>query len=552
MTTSQQLPPNPLLPALAACCALAASLAAPVSAGPISADPASAGPQAGPAPAAVEEAARLDPAAAVAAARAALGWDRLERHPGLVRVTGSARMLGTDARQTELFDGRGRWLQSFEGPLGSSSGFDGETAWSVDWNRTPRVLELGDRDSSLVAAAFLSGAWTAGGGGLRFDSAREVEGLLELHFEHPNGALTGALLLDPHSHLPREVSWRESGEGSRWTFGPYREQDGFRFPSTLKLVNGALEQGFALETLELLAAPADDPFAPRLAPPDDARFDPEVPAALEVRRVPSGHLLVHPRIDGKDLGWFIFDTGAGINCISSAVADELAEGPFGQIGAQGIGGTVMSPFWRAGRVELGPVRVDELIFMELDLGFLSGPFGVDVGGIIGFELIARCAVEFDQTTPAIALHDPGTYELPAAAQWEEVLLVNRHPNVRATFEGHPAVFKVDTGAAGDTLAIHTGAIEAHALLADRATRPGLAGGVGGQVEVRIGAVDSFVLGGRELGPFDASFATEDRGAFANDHVWGHIGGQLMAPFVVVFDYSNKRLAFVPREAAGGH
>ena len=40
----------------------------------------------------------------------------------------------------------------------------------------------------------------------------------------------------------------------------------------------------------------------------------DIPAELEVKLTYTGHLLVHPLIDGQDVGWFVFDTGAGGNC----------------------------------------------------------------------------------------------------------------------------------------------------------------------------------------------------------------------------------------------
>ena len=488
--------------------------------------------------------------------REALGWDELQGRGGLIRVTGSAHMLGTEARQVDLFDSAGRFVQSFDGELGSSTGFDGATAWNVDWNRTPRVLELGNRDSSLFRAALLSGFWTTNPDWLSFGDVSHAGDELRLEFVHANGALAGSVRLDPESFLPVAITWRSGDADSHCTFGSFEERDGFRFPRSIALKRGAIEQSFELESLEWLASPAagdsaDDSegeawCAPRLEAPNDTRFDPDAPAALEVERVPSGHLLVRPRLNGKDLGWFIFDTGAGTNCIAREVADELGGEPFGEVAAQGIGGTVTTSFRRAERVTLGPLTIDEVVFMELELGFLSEAFGVPIGGIVGYELISRCAVEYDQAESAIALHDPATYELPEGARWEEVLLLDRHPNVVATFEGREAVFKIDTGAAGDTVSLYHGAVEAGALLEGRETVPGQAGGVGGHVPIRVGEVSSFVFGGREVGPFEASFATQDKGAFSNDYVWGHVGGLVLAEFVLVFDYGNKRLGFVPK------
>ena len=54
-----------------------------------------------------------------------------------------------------------------------------------------------------------------------------------------------------------------------------------------------------------------------------ARLRAETPAALETKRAASGHVMVRPLIDGKDHGWFIFDTGAGINVLDSSTADAI-------------------------------------------------------------------------------------------------------------------------------------------------------------------------------------------------------------------------------------
>lgn len=476
-------------------------------------------------------------------ANAALGWDRVVAHPGTVRVTGAARTRGTHALQTERFDGRGRWLQTFEGPLPGQGGFDGETYWSVDWTGTPRRLDLGDRIASRMSAAFLYGSWAAPDSGLEFTAVSDSDGGWALEFTPIDGFARGTVLLDRDTSLPRTVRWETSGQESVWTFAGYTDHDGYRFPARLTLEQAGVVQGLETSAVEFLPAADDALFAPRLERPDDTRFTPDAPAQLELRQAPTGHLLVHPRIDGQDLGWFIFDTGAGTNCISNSVVDRLGGEPFGEVPAKGVGGTVLSRFWRAGALELGPVTIADPIFIGLDLEFLNAPFGVEVGGIIGYELLARCTVEFDLEAPYIALFDPEHYELEGGT-WTEVLLDGRLPCVRASLEGREGVFKLDTGAAGDTITVHSPAVRELGLLEGRTTRAGRAGGVGGQVPVRDGNLESFELGGHQFGAIPASFATTDEGVFANPYVWGNLGGRVMSPFLLVFDYPHRRLGFV--------
>jgi hypothetical protein len=483
----------------------------------------------------------------LAAARRALGWNALAGTPAALRIEGGARFVGTDAPQTLLFDGSGRFLETFEGPLSQSDGTDGRTWWVRDRTDTPRILVLGDLADAQVQQLFLTGAWSVPGDLLRFESApRHEDDGVALDFTHADGVITGTIELDTQTWRPRSVTFGADETPSTWTFEGYREHDGFPFPDRIVFAQNGMEQRFETRSVERLATADGADFAPRIEAPGGARFDPTVPAALEVKRVRTGHLLVHPTVDGEDLGWFIFDSGAGINCIANDVTDALPEGPFGEIGARGIGGTVPARFWRAHELRLGPLTVEEPLFMGLDLTFLEPHFGVPVGGILGFELLARCVAELDMVEGAIALHDPAAYALPEGGRWEEAQLYGRHPCVLASFEDREGVFKIDTGAANDTVTLHYRVVHDLDLTKGRETTMGTAGGVGGSVGMRIGKLASFRLGGHEFSAVDAGFALEDKGAFADDYVWGNIGGKLLAPFRLVFDYPGRRIGFVPR------
>lgn len=501
------------------------------------------------APLATPQAHPEDAAPLVASARSALGWDSLPGTRRMVTVRGEAALLGTEAVQTIRFDGAGRFEQTFEGPLPLAGGFDGERVWSVDWTGVPRVLELGDRTDAELAMWFLSGAWTRPGTGLSFELRESGAGERALHFVHPDGFAEGDLRLDAETLLPIELRYGKGEDLAVWTYSDWREEGGVRFPGRLAIAQGGLDQGLTTGSIAVTepdGAAADAAFRARLEQPRDTRFDADVPAGIEVRRVMSGQMLVHPTVDGEDLGWFIFDTGAGINCISTHVADQLPEGPFGNILAQGVGGTVPSRFWRADELTLGPVTIDAPLFMGLDLAFLKSYFGVEVAGILGYELLARCAIELDPSEPAIALHDPATYELPEAGTWAAAKLYGKIPCVRGAFEGKQGLFKIDTGASGAVMLYHRAVVD-HGLLEGRETVSSLSGGVGGSIKTREGVLETFEFGGKPFEAVPASFIVEDRGAFADEYVEGTVGVEILRSFVLVFDYPRERVGFVPRD-----
>jgi len=279
---------------------------------------------------------------------------------------------------------------------------------------------------------------------------------------------------------------------------------------------------------------------------NSVRFDATREPVLDVRRLKTGHLLVRPRVDEQDLGWFLFDTGSGSNVLAAEAALRLSLEPSGHGLHRGVSGKEV-PFlaWKARSLELGPVRLLSPEFVGLDLDFLSRSLGTTVVGVLGHELLLECIVEFRQSDARIALHDPATYRLTSGA-WQGILLHERIPCVRGTFEGREGRFRIDTGAPQDTVTFHAPSVLRYGLLDERSTRRRRITGIAGHLTIEEGLLSSFELGGVRFESLPAGFAIEDVGPLADPHVDGNVGGRLLEPFTVVFDYRRARIAFVTR------
>src|SRR5262249_44759501 len=79
--------------------------------------------------------------------REAVRYEELvEQGPGVV-IRGRASLMGGEGEYSLVFDGAGRFALETAGPLSRTLAFDGNKAWEIDFQGTPRVLELGDRAS---------------------------------------------------------------------------------------------------------------------------------------------------------------------------------------------------------------------------------------------------------------------------------------------------------------------------------------------------------------------------------------------------------------------
>lgn len=484
------------------------------------------------------------PEASLAAVREALRVGEATLPTTGARLEGRARFFGAEGDFELVTDAAGRFLWSVRSEMPMTRGYDGRTAWERDWADTPQVLALEQREVALLESWLVTGHWA---GGVMLPSAADEEppaghALLDLALK--DGRMRLELAFARETGLPAAGAYGNS----KVEFSDWREALGRRWPFRVEFEreNGAVDW---IELSSVGEAPhyVRSPFAPQLGRPQDTSFRSELAPDLETFRAPSGHLLVPALVDGVEGRWFIFDTGAGANTIDAEFAAELGMEPIGAVAAKGVGGVVDARFVRGKSLELGALRVAEPVFLELDLSFLSGVMGKEIGGVLGYGVFARAVCEVDMVEGEVRVHDPASYEL-RGAEWQGLVLHGRHPCVEAEFEGgRRALFKIDTGAGSGTLAFHAQAVRELELLEGRETSAAMSGGVGGLVPMRQGRLEYFELGGRRFDDPEVSFATADRGAYDDVYVVGTIGGAFLEPFVLVLDYSGRRVAFLERD-----
>ena len=497
-------------------------------------------------------AAQVAPTAAdaVGRVRAAVGYERMRGRANGFVAEGTARFRGLDSRFTFLFTPDGRFRSEVGGPLGEVAGFDGAAGWEVDYSGMPRRLELEDLELAQFEAWLHSGRWLAADGpyDISLDAAKTDDKLLALKLKLKRGVLEANVFIDRATWLPVRATRRGTAGEEVIELADYREALGFRFPHRVTRAAAGVTNAFDIKSVTAAPAAARARFRPATARPADARWKPNVPARVEVRRVRSGHLLVHPLVNGVDAGWFILDSGAGAMVIDQKTADKLAMPALGEIVAVGVAGATKARFRRGRTFELGPLTITDTRYLELDLAFLTQVFGVPVGGICGRDFFARAAVEIEIANESVAVHDPARFRL-AGAEWQELFFSGRNPAVRARFEGdQEGIFRLDTGS-DQTVSLHGPAVERLKLLAGRETRESRSGGVGGTAVSRTGKLAWFELAGRRFENPEVEFAGAGPGAFSDVYTTGNIGAGFLSAFRIVFDYGNKRVAFAPLGAA---
>ena len=163
----------------------------------------------------------------------------------------------------------------------------------------------------------MTGHWASAASGLCFTLPAGVpeaeDDSIVLAFTLEGSPVTGSVALDPETYLLRRITWVAGGDTM------VQEQSGYGAFGDLALpasVRRTAKDDLPL-TIELAEArPAEctaTAFEQPLGGPSGVAFGAEASAELEVRRAPTGHLLVHPEIAGRTSAGSSSTTGAGAN-----------------------------------------------------------------------------------------------------------------------------------------------------------------------------------------------------------------------------------------------
>lgn len=474
--------------------------------------------------------------------RAAAGLAGLARHPDGIRMAAEELVDGTAAPTEYLFDARGRFVVEQGGRLPSKAAFDGATGWVRDRGGETRVLEWGDLAVLRTRVGILSGLpLTEGALPFEVDPRSSTEQLVVLLASIDGKRTVIGVRIDRGTWRVRD--WEVVTGGDRMRFVPEGEVefDGIRFPRMVRLGGAGSSDTITVTGVDV-AAPDESRYRYLPQRPADATFDAGTPPVVRGKKTRDGRLLVEARIDGRDPGWYLFDTGASQNFVDAKAPAAAGLVPLGEFTVPGIGGAVRARAARAGTLTIGPLTIHEpLLFVgDMNLDYL----GENVVGVLGYPVLARGVVEMDIEGASVALLDPEKYTLPKGA-WMPIHLHHSMPIINGEFEGRPGVFEIDSG--GVDIVFGEPTVRVLRLTEGRKLEPVEIQGAGGRMTLKSGRVRTFGLGAYVGRDVPAQFATDPRGPFGDTYTDASVGTAMLRSYVIVWDYFGRRAAVVARE-----
>jgi hypothetical protein len=435
---------------------------------------------------------------------------------------------------TLCVDGSGRFLERTSGPLGETFGFDQRQAWAVDFTGMPRTAGPGETENRRLEAWVLGGYWLEPGSPLRKEAAGEDSLGAVLVLRCPGDRGRCQVTVDPDTHLPLVLDRGDAGSRETLRFEAYREDAGGLRPHRLVRTQASLVTTILIDSVRVGAAADTALFVRPTEEAADFSFVPGAPGDVEVRRLPGrGHLLVHPKINGAAVGWFVLDSGAATMCLAKNVADSLDLPVLARAVASGWKGPAETAFRQGRMFELGPIRIENTKYLEMPASFGLDSTSGRIAGIVGYDLFRRAVVEVEVKGPRMRIV-PTELET-SVSSWQPLRLDGGLPAVPCTLAGgREEWFAIDTGTPQTVIFL-----------------PWLAGELGLTPPEPMGSAPfqqidlrDFRVAGRTYPRWYAFIPSGHE--FPEDRwLGGALGRRLLWDFRLIFDYRHGRVAMIP-------
>ena len=442
------------------------------------------------------------------------------------------------SEQVQRFDGTTLWVDSDETVAYPMTPSRARIASSMEWTLGARWLL--DRDSPFETTIQKPRGDHQGPAVLLRLMPSEFESRVDLH---------------PITLQPKELLLKGRKGPLRLEFEDWRTRRGFPWPFVIRIFGEEEEDPVLLVTQDVHFEPslvAQQGFEHKVYPRSDTHFDRPGTLPAPIRRTRTGHLLVRPTLGGEESGWFLLDTGTGVNCLDPKLVhnadtflDPNVDGRR-EISIIGLGGAVPGEIHKGGDFGLGPMHATGMEWVALDLSDLQPVVGAPLAGVLGGELFQRAVAEVDLRGLTIDLHDPSAFD-GTRLPWRPLRFDGPTPCIQCQFAPeHEGWFRLDTGS-DDTVTFHSPWVRKLSLIKRaRNLVPMRLRGIGGEMSAVQGRIPWFELLGLRFESPRVTLVEQASGPLANRDLVGNLGLGFLHDQKLILDYPHHRVSLIPR------
>ena len=255
-------------------------------------------------------------------------------------------------------------------------------------------------------------------------------------------------------------------------------------------------------------------------------------------------IIVSGQINGMGPVRLLLDTGANEGFLTNEAGRRLHLTVAGEQKVSGTGSLKV----RMGRTLVNELRLGDGVFHNQIMLVASSEDFTNVfgsllpDGVIGYAIFERYVIRIDYQQKVLTFTPPSQYVAPAAAAVVRFDLPQQIPVVDAVLDGLNGRFGVDTGARSSLLVYRPFAEQYNLREKYGAHVEGVTGwGVGGPIRSLLVRSKHISFGGFDVEGSVVRLSTLGTGATTSSAMAGLIGPDILARFIVTFDYSKRRM-----------
>ena len=426
------------------------------------------------------------------------------------------------------------------GPASEAEGFDGTTSWSLDSAKQPLKSEgddavKGNADDAYrrTMAYWYPARWA---GVIETLGQREEPGRkFDVLRITPKGGRPFELWLDANTSLIDRTVENAETETHTTFYSDYREVQGAKLAFAARVTNGQTRYDQFLTVESITINPAID--AARFAMP--APPAPDFSIAGSSATVPfellNNHTYVQVKLNGK----------GPYRLITPEVTRALNLKAEGALQGNGVGEKSEDvALTKMDSVALGGVTLSSQVFAVFPLADLSKVEGIQVDGLVGYELFKRFTVKVDYANSHLTFTLPSVPVDHGAGTVVPFRFNDHIPQVDGEIDGIAGTFDIDTGSRS-SLDLMRSFLEVHNLSAKYQPKfEATTGfGFGGPSRSAVSRASLLKLGSVEVRNPVTGLTLQKKGSLTSQYVAGNVGAGVLKRFNITFDYARQQLIF---------
>jgi hypothetical protein len=446
----------------------------------------------------------------------------------------------------------GRYRETYRlGLTSGAEGFDSTQVWSLDSSGQPRVEGAENARQSAVDKAYrvVMGYWYPEHSDAQIEcpgDQAEQRGRFYVLRITPKGGRPFDLWIDAGTYLIDRTVEKGDTEIRSTYFSDYRTVRGVKVAFAVLSSNGdkQYDQRITLQTVEFNVPVRAAQFLMPAAPPPDFVIAGGKTATTVPFELLNNHLYVQVKLNGRGPFRIVCDTGAA-NIITPTLTKELGLRAEGALEGKGVGeksedfGLV-----KVQSLEIGDALFSNQVFMVFPIERFSATSGVEMNGLIGYEVFRRFVTKIDYEHSLITFTTPASFAYEGNGTIVPFVFNEHVPQVDGTIDGVPGQFDIDTGS-GASIDLTGPFVRKHDLIRHyNATLEAVTGwGVGGAERSLLTRGNLLTLGHVEVSSPVTELSLQKKGAYASEYLAGNVGVGILKRFNLIFDYPHQQIIF---------